>query len=77
MYMKGYNDNLFLPAFHLGNNNKGKYDGMWDVKELYVFPGVNNNLNGPKDEPIWSLSQLTQEGLQSIIKDYKYKHFVR
>ena len=70
MFMKSYNDNLFL-------NKMDTYSDMWDVKELYVFPGVNKNSDGPEGEPIWDLSQLTQERLRSIIKDYKYKHFVR
>lgn len=71
MFMNSYNDNLFL------NDDSGTYGDMWDIKELYVFPGVNTNPDGPEDEPIYNLRQLTQERLRSIIKDFKYKKIRR
>lgn len=70
MFMNSYNYNLIL-------NDKGTYGDMWDVKELYVFPGVNKNPDGPEGEPIYNLRQLTQERLESIIKDFKYKKIRR
>lgn len=73
MFMKGYNDNLFLND---SGSDCDRWD-VWDVKELYIFPGINNNPDGPKDEPVWDLYMLTQERLESIIKDFEYKKICR
>lgn len=72
MCMAYYDDNITIHA---------KYDlfdaDRFDVKEIYIYPGNDAYPDSPSGEPVRDLHMLTQERLESIIKDFKYKHFVR
>ena len=71
MYMTSYDDNITIKKYDMFDEDK------FDVNEIYVYPGNDAYPDSPSGEPVWDLYMLTQERLESIIKDFKYKHFVR
>lgn len=71
MYMTSYDDNIKTKKYDVFAADK------FDVKEIYVYPGNDAYPDSPSGEPVWDLHMLTQERLESIIKDFKYKKFSR
>lgn len=71
MYMTSYDDNIKIKKPDVFAADE------WDVNEIYVYPGNDAYPDSPSGEPVWDLHMLTQERLESIIKDFKYKKFSR
>lgn len=71
MYMTSYDDNITIKKPGLFNADE------FNVNEIYVYPGNDTYPDSPSGEPVWDLYMLTQERLESIIKDFKYKRYVR